>query len=115
MPVSAVNGKLVGNKVYYNVKPYDAVGLYLDYTKGDETDVTVNVLVKDEKGPDKEYPLRNRNLDPVSFTFTESARACVPVEFPGSADTLVVEVSFKDSGAGEGTVEVYLNVSSVYK
>jgi len=115
MALIAQSGLLSGNTITYYVSNYTALYLYIKYTKGNETDITLSFGIKDKKQP---IPTDTFSLAkitagavaPETATISVAGNFLVPVPIPESADNLVLTVTF--NGGTTGIVDIFSNIDS---
>jgi len=115
MALIAQTGLLSGNTITYYVSNYSAIYLYIKYTKGDETDVTLTFGIKDSKQP---VPTDVFSLSkvvsgfvvPESTVLNTNGSYLIPVPIPESADNLILTATY--NGGSTGTVDVFSNIDS---
>jgi hypothetical protein len=120
MSINALNGDLVGNSVTFNTKMVEGLYLYVKYTKGNETSVTLDFQINDEKHPSASewfniITLGDANaaeVYTVVLTTASTLYCVVPVPTPESADLL--KVTFTYTGGSSGDIEVWANTTNKY-
>ena len=119
MSLTALNGTQEVNDITYNVKMVSGVYLYVKYTKGDESNVTITFTVNDEKHPNTETDWfnvsergANNTVQSYTVVLTASTSCIIPVSTPESAYYL--KASFAWNGGTSGDVEVWANNTNKY-
>jgi len=115
MALIAQTGLLSGNTITYYVSNYTAVYLYVKYTKGDETNVTLSFGMKDSKQPVPTdvfslSKLVSGSIISETAILDTTGNYLIPVPVPESADNLVLTATY--TGGTTGVVDVFSNIDS---
>lgn len=108
------------NQLEMYISRFSGVLLYVDYTKGDETELILSFLVQDKEDPTlKYYQLTERNFSsreavPFIIKLTGSGLFHIPIPVGGSSDRLRINAEFLNSVAVEGTMNVYARIEAPY-
>ena len=123
MPVTATNGTVISaTEVNWNCKMYDGMYLFINYTKGTETSVTVTFTVTDDTMPlgsgafnITQITDTEGTLDDWSVVLSATNNVVIPVPLPECADTVSAIFTFNTPGETPGTVVVWSNMADIYR
>lgn len=105
-----INTEVASYELAYNVSACSGVYLYVDYEKGDESNITLTFSVTDNNNPNQaKHAIVNGSLDKYSITIAEDLRAVLPIPVPEPADKLYINVAFNGSGSSEGSLSIFIN------
>lgn len=123
MAITATNGTVVSaTEINWNCKKYGGMYLFLNYTKGTETSVTVYFTVTDDTMPTGSgafYITQITDLEGTlakwSVTLSSTDDVVIPVPLPECADTVSAVFSFNTPGATPGDLVVWANMADIYR